>query len=227
MSTPSNGDRPDALLSHGARTAISFLLFLHLFALAVAVFSNPPASGLLQGLRRAPGVTEYLQLLHMDLSYRFHLMLVDDLDMDYFIEADLQTRDGEQRHVVLPSPDLKPGIRYRRQERLAWQVAYQTLLARSGGSSGDGLVPQAIATTLLAENEAIGGVIRCRGHLLQSPEQAASLDPAVRDPYHPRFYRTVYEANVRLFDGEVLLVRAADRGETAPVADETEGAGNP
>jgi len=227
MTLPSNGDSQDALPSQGARTAISFLLFLHLFALAVAVLSNRPASGLLQGLRRVPAVTEYLQLLNMDLSYRFHLMLVDDLDMDFFIEADLQTPEGERRQVVLPAPDLKPGIRYRRQERLAWQVASQTLLARSGASPGDGLVPQAIATTLLAENGAIGGVIRCRGHLLQSPDQAASLDPAVRDPYAPRFYRTVYEANVRISDGEVLLVRTGERGETAPVADETEGDGTP
>jgi len=227
MSIPSNDDRPDAMPSQGMRTAISFLLFLHLFALGVAVLSNPPASGLLQGLRRAPGVRQYLQLLHMDLSYRFHLMLVDDLDMDYFVEADLQTPEGERRQVVLPSPDLQPGTRYRRQERLAWQIANQTLLARRGASPGDGLVPQAIATTLLAENGAISGVIRCRGHLLQAPDQAASLDPAVRDPYAPRFYRTVYEANVLLLEGVVSVVPVRDRGETAPVADETEGAGTP
>src|SRR5688572_16252209 len=98
MSAPAASEiRDDAPLPpQGLRTALSLLLFLHLFALFVAVFSGSPSSELLTGLRRAPGVRHYLQLLDMDFSYRYHLMLVDDLDMDFIIEADLDTPAGPQ-----------------------------------------------------------------------------------------------------------------------------------
>lgn len=221
---PSEIRDDDALPSQGVRTALNFLLFLHLFALFVAVFSNAPSSQLLTGLRSAPGVRHYLQLLDLDFSYRFHLMVVDDLDMDFFIEADLVTADGTRKRVVLPDPDARPGVRWRRQERLAWQVARQVLLARRGQSAGEAVLPQAIATTLLAENRATSGTLRCRGHLLQARPQAASSDPEVRDPFGESYYRTVYEAEVLVSEGEVLVVPIRERGETAPVSDETAAA---
>src|SRR6185369_84260 len=59
---------PDAgLPSQGVRTAVNFLLFVHLFSLGALCLFNGSEMGLRQQLRRVPGY--YLQLLGMDLDF--------------------------------------------------------------------------------------------------------------------------------------------------------------
>jgi len=213
----------DVLGESALRTAITMLLFLHLFALFVAVASNAaPVSALRLGLRRVPGMVPYLQMLHMDLGYNYHLTYNDSLDYDHFAEI----REGGPQHpggsgplvVRSPDPELQPGIRRRRYLNLN-----QAMARRAQEEELAGLLPLAVSRTLLAENGITSGVyrFRCRPHFALSRDDLESKDADRHDPMSPRTYDTVYQADVFFAGDEVQLVKAATPRETAPVKRET------
>jgi hypothetical protein len=203
----------------GVRTLLSFLLFLHLFALFVACVSNSAASPLQRRLRYVPAA--YLQLLNMDLSYGFHLTQAELSDVDYVIEMELETAGGKKT-VRLPPSELGPPIRYRRYERLGWLMADRVAFAdTTGDASMESLLPQAIAARLFLENDARRGTLRCMAHRLQSMDDAASTDPKIRNPFHPSYYFPVYTATVWLDDQDRVQISKLTTGvDVAPAATE-------
>ncbi len=156
--TPADDSLP--LLAPPGRTIISFLLFLQLFALAVAVLSNELPSPLEVGLRKV--VEPYLKLLTMDLSYAYNFTFgftgtdAEAMqDTTYWLEADLNLPNGKPLNVVFPQPGLEPKQRFRHYERTIKRAA-----AALGSNSTESLLPGAIATRLVKETGATGGTIR-------------------------------------------------------------------
>ena len=204
--TPPADDTPPLLAPPG-RTIISFLLFLQLFALAVAVLSNELPSPLEVGLRKV--VEPYLKLLTMDLSYAYNLTFgftgIDAeamQDTEYWLEADLKLPNGQATTVVFPQPGLEPKQRFRRYERLVKRAA-----AALGSTSSESALPGAIATRLVKETGATGGTIRLmRRDLPAEPYQPYSAAP-----------RNLYEARIKVAGNQVQLFKLeTSKSDTAP-----------
>lgn len=200
-------DPASAGLSEGLKTAVTFLLFLHLFALLVGVSSNDSASQLELGLRKTPLVVPYLQTLMMDLSYSFNLTFgpsdTDVSDAETWIEAELNTSKGSET-VTLPPADMKSRQRLRHFESLARAAA-----AAVGTPNRESLVPAAVAQNLVSRYGASGGTIRIKRKTLPN-EPFAPFTPAER---------TLYEAQILLLGGgRVDLLKVEAAGESAPAA---------
>lgn len=204
----------DARLPHdGLRAAISFLIFLHLFALLVAVLSNWNPSTLSQRLRdKVPLVKPYLQLLSMDQSYvpTYALTFAMNEDTDMAVELDLKLADGSRRTVSLPAGDLWPRTRWLRDARLA---ATTDDLTGEAYRNMESLLPQAIAAHYVVKYGAKGGTIRCMRHYLLEID-----DAAVGDPYDATRYAKVYEARIIVRGGKVQLMKMEAAAEVAPAA---------
>ena len=208
-----------ALPSEGVRTLVSFLLFVHLFALMVAVASNAgPVSAMRRALREAKPLIAYLQLLHMDLAYNFHLTHATEWDTDHFLEIERDWKgqpDANAARLKLPEPGGLPGIRAQRYHNLA-----RNLAGLVGQDEAESILPYAISRGLLAQHGITGGRhrFRCRRHFLLEMREAALIDPADRDPFHSRRYGNVYEADLKFVGGQLLINKVAGAAETAPAA---------
>lgn len=213
---------PEGMPSQGVRTFITFLLFLHLFALFVAVASNfRPVSPLRMQLREVPLVTPYLQALHMDLAYNYHLTYATELDIDHYFELDLNSAGAGSKEanttLGFPAPDLGIGLQAQRYRNLALNAAQLV-----ENDDQDGILPKAVARRLLLEQGIDAGThrLRLQRHLLVAREALDSPDPARSDPNSPSYFATAYEADVKLLDGELYLNKTAEIGESAPVEQE-------
>ncbi len=204
--------------SQGVRTTISLLLFLHLFALFVAIVSNArPVSPMRRQLRAVPVVEPYLRLLHMDLAYNYHLTYASEFDTDHFFELRLDgaAPDAAPQQIALfPPPDAGTGLAAQRYRNLALNAAQAV-----GNPNVEGLIPQAVAQRLLQERgiDSGGHELLLRRHLLQSREAVTAADAQLRDPYSSNYYANAYEADVHFFEGELFLTKRASALETAPV----------
>jgi len=208
-------------LSAGLRTTISFLLFLHLFALFVAVVSNArPVSALRRGLRRTPFVRQYLQLLNMDLGYNYQLTYATELDTDHFVEIELNWNgqtSPDADTLTLPDSSIRFPLRRNRYHNLT-----RTMAILMDEERMESELPAAIARGMLREHgiEAGRHRFRCRRHYLLTMADAGSVDPGDRDPFLPRRYGTAYEADIKVDGNDLILVKVAGAGETAPAADD-------
>jgi hypothetical protein len=212
----------DELPPDWLRTVVSFLIFVHLFALAVAILSNWNPSTLSMRLRQnVPLVRPYLQALAMDQSYLplYGLMFAMDEDTDMAVDIDLKLADGSQRQVALPATNLWPRQRWRHDARLAETAGD---LTGERFKNIESILPQAIAAHYVRNYGATGGTIRFTRHKLLSIDAPASSDPAVRDAYSPLFYSRVYEARIILVGGTVQLLKKEADAEVAPAAVEKE-----
>ncbi|REJ66742.1 MAG: hypothetical protein DWQ31_13575 [Planctomycetota bacterium] len=204
--------------SDGLRTLISFLLFLHLFALSVAVLSRTgTVSGFRSALRTRTGVSHYLNLLGMDLGYDFHLTrnMPDDFDhvVDLVLDAPTGFR-GEQEvieqqqleTIELMPEDVWPGARKRRYLSLGLSVA-----ANASNDEIASEIPKALVTGLLAQHGRTDGkhYFRCR---TIRPRNWG--DEANTDPHDPRYYFNDYMADVvATGPGQWNLVKVVSEGE--------------
>jgi len=206
-----------AVPPEGLRTLLSFLLFLHLFALSVAVAANArPVSRLRNALLQIPGIRSYLDLLNMDLAYNFHLTHATELDTDHFVEIELDWHgqsDPTARRLTLPEPGMRPGMRARRFRNLARVMA--TVV---GEDDVESLLPYAVARGLLASHGIEQGHhrFRCRRHFLLQMDDVRSIDPAIHDPFQPNRYGTAYQADLIVSRGALSMIKAAAAAETAP-----------
>ena len=213
------------------RTAVSFVLFLHFFALAVAVLSNWDPSSLALGLRKVPFLEPYVEALALDRSYlpQYALTFGEPEDTDDEIQVDLQLADGSLEHETIPQASRWPHA-YRQQLRLAETV---TDLVGENTKSFESFLPRAIAAhfVVAAERgtkaqpgqEVTGGTIRIRRHLVQTMTAPASSIAAERDPYDESRYQTIYEARILLVGGEVQLLKSDTAANVAPAAVKTKG----
>ena len=202
---PASPNSP-ALPSQNVRTLLSFLLFLHLFALAVAVTSNDQPSQLELGLRKTPLVRPYLQLLSMDLAYTYNLTfgVGDNLvnDAELWIQVQLNTPSGPQE-VILPVTGRQPRQRFRRAESLV-----RTAASLIGQTDRESILPAAIAASLVHRYGATGGSLRIvRRELPLNAFMTA-----------PRTERTMYEARMIVAGGQVELFKSEAASESAPAA---------
>jgi len=221
--SPADNSAP-GMPSEGLRTLLSFLLFVHLFALAVAISSNArPLSGLRNQLGHIPFLRPYLQVLHMDLAYNFHLTYALAEDTDQWIELrsaednanDLSGADSGRR-MIFPERGIAPPVRRNRYRNL---MLLTYLLAQ--GENAESLLPKQIATRLFHEQGITDGtyVANVRRRDLVSMEQAASSDADVRDPLNTPTY-SVYEAELWFSRDGLELNKQASALETATVRDD-------
>lgn len=197
----------NSTLSPAVQTAVSFLIFLHLFAVIVGVTSNESASMLETALRNRLGVRAYLETLMMDLSYAFTLTdgpstLVAG-DSQAWIDVALTLPDGTKRTETIPMSDIVSRQRLRRYQGLARQA-----LLPIGNPTLEGLLPYAVASRLVRETGATGGTIYCRWRQLPNLPFQATGDQV----------RTAYEAKILVSDGQVELLKAEAASESAPAA---------
>ncbi|MCE9608067.1 MAG: hypothetical protein K8U03_24540 [Planctomycetia bacterium] len=238
---------PDAesppLPSTGFRNVVSYLIFIHFFFLLVSIKSKTVSSGLEQDLReRAPGLTPYVQLLGMDLSYMFHLTYYDPTlsepanfrpsDTDFFVEADIPQPSGEVKKVRWPSLDVRPSSRYHRFERLVHTAAVEGEVDNETPAS---LIAQGIARRLMAENQCRSLTLHFRRRILQnlmlpegSLELAAEKARGLDDPAN---FPAAYEANAYLTSDnkvEVAALKAASNtaAPRRPAASGSSSTGN-
>ena len=83
----SNAASPGPVGSNTWQTAISLLVFIHLFALFAAVVGNfGPVSPLRGRLGAVPLLRPYLEFLDMDLAYNYHLVDASEFDAPLAVE---------------------------------------------------------------------------------------------------------------------------------------------
>lgn len=213
------------------RTAVSFVLFLHLFALTVAVLSNWDPSSLALRLRNVPFLEPYLEALALDRSYlpQYALTFGEPEDTDDEIQLELQLADGSLEQMKIPQPTLWPHA-YRRQLRLAETV---TDLVSENTKAVESFLPRAIAAHFVSAaqrgtrgepgQEVTGGTIRIRRHLVQTMTAPSSSIAAERDPFDESRYQTIYEARILLVGGEVQLLKSDTAANVAPAAVKNKG----
>jgi hypothetical protein len=195
------------------RATVSFLIFVHLFALAVAIISNWNPSTLATRLRQnVPLIKPYLQFLAMDQAYLplYGLTFAMPEDTDVAVEVELNLPDGSQQLITLPSSDQWPRQRWRHDARLAETTGDLTGEAFRNIES---ILPQAIAAHYVTKYGAKGGTIRCTRHFLQEIESAGRSDP-----YEPSRYSRVYQARILVVGDNVQLLKIEAAAEVAPAA---------
>jgi len=217
---PANSISPNddaGMPSQGVRTVISFLLFLHFFAVAIGMASSWSPSALTAAVRRVPTVAPYLELLWIDASYfPLHRLTQGNLeDTDALVEIEIQNADGVTTQATFPSDEMWPHQRFRRYARFAEHLAG---LAET--ESVASLLPQDVAVHFAGDVDPkkIKGTLRCRRHKMLDLSEATSSDRTVRDPYAERLYEDVYSANVRQFRGQIQVRKIEAKGENAPAA---------
>jgi hypothetical protein len=207
---------PDLQWSSEARTWVSLLLFVHLLALVVAVTSYTRPS-LLQ-LRLHELFEPYLRNFHLTalpVSYpyaRYHLTHATPGDVDFLVEVDVQKADGSTKTVTIPAGE-QPLVRFRRYQALA--DAAGTLVSGESNDAYASLLPKTIAASVLAHEEAGGGVLRIRGQGVPELEDVANLEAVLRAARENT--SNVYEAQVIVGPVGVELLRRSTTLEVAPV----------
>jgi hypothetical protein len=200
--------------SEGVRSLVSFLIFVHLFALVVGIVSNEVPSQLEIALARLPLLRPYRQLLAMDLPYSFYFTRGNDpggeLDIDYMFTATVKRPDGSTESVEFPSADMWPHQRFHRYQTLARQIAVFAGEDAPQPEKLDHLV-QAIAGGLLHGYGGHSVELRCRGQLTPPAMDLYQPDQDTRDNYRP-----AYEARAFLADGQVELLKKEPARDTAP-----------
>ncbi|MCA9246014.1 MAG: hypothetical protein KDA42_02835 [Planctomycetales bacterium] len=207
-------DQPGGL-SQGLRTAISFLLFVHLFALGVAVLSNfGPVSPLRRQLN-VPFVQPYLNLLHMNVAYNFQLVDGSEYDAPLSLEIDL-SGDGKQDETVSFPADASPNVRSGRYYQLMLNAALM-----QGEDDYEADLPHTIARRLLLEHGIDAGKhrLRLRRHSLTSRE-AWDADGTAPDLSAADRFQTIYEADVSFHRDRLVLVKQEAAAQSAIVRPE-------
>jgi len=217
---PANSISPDGdagMPSQGVRTVVSFLLFLHFFAVAIGIASSWSPSPLTEAVRKVPTVAPYLELLWLDTSYfPLHRLTQGNLeDTDDLVEIEIQAAGGSKTRATFPSDDIWPNQRYRRYARFAEHLA-----GLADIDSLASLLPQDVAVHFAgdADPKKVKGTLRCRRHKMLDLSDATSSDRTVRDPYSERLYEDVYRADVRQFRGQIQVRKIEAKGENAPAA---------
>lgn len=188
---------------------VSFLIFVHLFALfAAVVFTRGASSELAQRMARIPVLRQYRQLLDMNLPYTYQLTY--GAEPDYQIAVDLEMPDGATKSVLLPPADLWPHARQQRFEALAYSVGNNI-----GDEAGESVLPELIMTGLFDQYGATRGTFRCRAHNpLGRDRVLAAADPQGADTWENIYQATIWRTN----DGPVRILKQESAAESAPGA---------
>lgn len=207
-STRTNESSPQDMMPESPwRTLITFLLFLHLFAIGVGTVSTYQQSHLERQLRDVPGIRPYVQLLGLDVPYvqLYSLTCGRLIDRDFSLivaEVDPKKKPEELGVVQLPPPDMSPLERRRRYDHLARKVGMyggldQPLeLNAQPDEAGQASLVTMAGAHVLKEKGWDRCRVRCVAHSIPEMQHTRSIDPAERDPFSARYYETIYEAEV-------------------------------
>jgi hypothetical protein len=216
MSRPAEPREPTS--GETARLVVSFLIFLHLFAVLVASLASA---------RRVSGAVDtlydrlvgpYAQFLNIGQYNLYHLTYALDSDLDHNCDVLVNWRPGIDDSVEdpqgltrLPLYGDSHAFPRHRQQRYQMLARMVDVAATSGESSGL-LVPLSVTRTLLAENEITAGEHRFRCRVKNAPRPPW---PEVPPPSPPS--RNVYGANIVFQSGLAQLVEDAPEAQVAPV----------
>jgi len=214
--SPSPDDRT-AHLSDGARTVISLLLFVHLFALTLAFLANYDGAELDQKPSLIPRmksvVQPYLYALWLDRPLHYHLTYGDPLDFDHYLEVAITPKGTSNEATVLrlPGEDAGAGPQASRYRRLAWHVARRTQMSEGR----DELLPLAIGGGVLKQYDAARVQVRC---FREPPIFLDHLDGTATTPA-PTSDERVYAADVFFLPGfdRPQLNKIGEARDVAPV----------
>lgn len=202
------------------QTVLSLLLFVYLFGVALAMLSYTNASPIEQ---RVLEVMPYLKVLDIDPVHtypslaRWHLTHfqtgdTQPVDVDFTVEITVQHEGGPDETVTIPPPGIWPPQRLRRYQSLA-----NVMGCVIGNEEFEGLLPKAIAGSILRQAGSRRGKIRIVAHDLASLEDLDSDRKERRDPNGSAYRRVVYEAQVLIGRDTVNLLKTSAAGEVAPV----------
>jgi hypothetical protein len=207
----------------GVRTCISFLLFLHLFAISAAVamnFAPDFRSGIRAALVRVPGLRPYLDVLAMNSSFGFNPVYGTQEDYEHSCEVLLNVPDeftpeeaAEFEKITLMPEDTWPGMRRWRYSRLSLMAGFY-----AGDDTLESLLPHALGSGLLREHavEAGNHHFRCRS---QAPVPMRGFDQLAADirenPFHESYFDLVFDASFSRTDDKQpwTYLKQSGRGE--------------
>lgn len=218
-SVPTSANQPPGnpvQWSPEARTWVSLLLFVHLFAVFVAVAAYTRSSGFERRLLRL--FEPYLNNLYLSPTHstypfaRYYLTHAAQSDVDFSCEVDVEGTDSET--LVVPDSGLWPGVRFRRYQALANVAGY--LSQAEGDDNLAGILPKTIAAGVLGQRGEKQGVVRVRAHFLAPIDAPAKAD---RGPL-----TTQYEAEVFSSGDHFDLHKRSAKFEVAPLERRAKGA---
>jgi hypothetical protein len=211
--------------SEPVRTIVTLLLFIHLFAVGLAIMtsSESGASALLRDIKeRTPLLEPYLTQLWLDRGYDYYLM--NDQNWDFQLEATVKFADGHvEGPMVFPDPNLWSGERRQRYQQLAGFMGnYIARASAPEASALDGerklLLPEAIGGGLLRQNpNAETASLKCIFHRGISREELRSENPKDRDPYGPQYFMAVGDMTIVLDRGRPTVFENMPAVEVSPV----------
>jgi hypothetical protein len=207
----------------GSRTLLSFLIFLHMFAIGVGTFSTYNWSHLERALRDVPPIRPYLQLVGMDVPFvaLYSLTFGEEFDRDFsftVVEVDPKKKPEDLGTVQLPGPDTRPLERARRYDRLARKVA-QFGAPDQQDEAAQALIAMAVGKYELKKHGWDRCRVRCIGRRIPLMQHARSLDPAERDISSPMYFEKIYEAEVWITKrGDFQMQKVEAASDTAPAA---------
>jgi hypothetical protein len=221
-----NGNQPPAtdvdaqLPSSEVRGIVGLFIFIHLFAVAVALTSYVFPSAL--QLRLLEVLGPYSGTLNFDLApntyptSRFYLTYADTFsevgDADFGVQIETSLPDGTVEKTTVPMPGLWPG------ERRRYQALANAAGAMASSEDVEPVLLRSIAGSVLKRSGANRGLVRVVAHKPLPRAAFESSDSSARNPLDARYYATVYEAHVLISPtGKVDLVKKAAAGEVAPV----------
>jgi hypothetical protein len=214
--SPTGASDTPTPLSDGARTVISLLLFVHLFAISLAFCGNfegaefDPKPGLIPRMEAV--VRPYLYPLWLDRPFQYHLTYGAPLDFDHFLEVAINANQpGDQPAILqLPDADAGPSLSANRYRRLAWHVA-----RRAQMPDGGDLLPLAVGAGVLKQYDSRRVQVRC---FRQQPLFLDALDGSATSPM-PSADERVYAADVFFLPGndQPQLNKIGEARDFAPV----------
>lgn len=207
-------NQPQPQWSPEVRTWVSLALFVHLFAVCIALSSYTRPSFL--QLRLHELFAPYLRNLHLTAlpnSYpfaRLHLTHGTTSDADFSIDV-VPDVDGKPGEAVTLPPAVRPLVRLRRYQALANAAG---TLASGEGDIYAGILPKAIAGSILRQNSATEGTIRIRAHGLPDIDSIPSYDNVLQAANTN--VTDIFEAQVIASPTGVELLRKSSTLEVAP-----------
>lgn len=203
--------------SDSVRSLVSFLLFLHLFAIGVGVLSRATEGAPLETrLRDVPGVLPYIGLLGIDWPYTYFLMgplHTGQPDYDFRMELELKLADGTTKTIWLPDSEQMSRARRHRYQHLV-----STAVTLLQAPTFESRLPEGIARDLVRVEGATGGTIRIHGKTM--PEEVFQTLPA-NYPATP-----MYEARIIVSGEHVSLFKLDSAAESAPASSSSSAAPN-
>lgn len=218
QAAPNRADLKDdeaSLPKSEIRTAVSFLLFLHFFALSIAIVGTERPSELTAALAQVPGLKQYREGLMNTIPYTFYMtrgLIGGELDIDHSLVATVKKKGGEEVEVRIPAAGMWPGQRLHRYQTLARNVAIFGDEAM-GSPEPLGLLLQSITRSILLQNDGESLQLRCVGRL--TLPAMAEFDP--ENESQRERYRDAYTTTALFMDGDrIELLKKEPARDTAP-----------